>query len=199
MVILACATITTTDLVGATTTPGYDLLRDTVSNQMRPDAGYANILRGALIAYGVLMIPFAFRVRSHFQITQWWKVLFVAGVWMHILSVLAAAVFQNDSNVSIFGIATVNTIHDIGTIVLFTAAVLTLLSASFSSGSMPRWSQQSMHSRISMVMVACMISVFMVAILTDLNGITERVNFAVVMGWMTMTAFTKNVFRSEDS
>lgn len=188
--------IATADLVGAITTPGYDLLRDTVSHMMRPDAGYANVLRGVLISYGVLLIPFAFQIRRHFKLTRWWKLFMVVGIWLHIVFILSAALFQNDSRVSILGLVTVNTIHDVGTVVLFIAAMLTLPSAGTSAARAPRWSPHFVYAHVTILAMLCMTSILVLAITTDLNGITERANFGVFMGWMTLTAVSKDGWES---
>jgi hypothetical protein len=190
-VLLACFTIAATDLVGAATTPGYDMLRDTVSHLMRPDARYASILRGGLIAYGILLIPFAFQIRNRFDVTGWWKFFFVMGIWLHIGFVVAAALFQNDSYITILGIVAVNTIHDVGTVAMFIVALITLLSAALSAGDAPPRSGHFVYSRVSVLFFVCMVSIVMLAITTDLNGVTERANFAVFMVWITMTALLR--------
>ncbi len=157
---------------------------------MRPDASYSNFLRAALFSYGLLLIPFAIQARKLFIEKKWWRVLAVAGIWLHIALMVSAGLFQNDSTASILGLVTVNTVHDVGSIALFSAAELTLLAFALSAGS-PRRMLNAMHSRISLLVMAAMIAMLLVAATTEFNGITERVNTAFFMGWLVMTARIK--------
>lgn len=187
LAILACLILVTADLVGVVVTPDYDFSRETVSHMMTPDAGYANVLRAALMFYAVLLIPFALQVRRRFKAPPKLKALMQLGMWAHIVFMFAAALFQNDSDVSLLGLVTVNTLHDSGTVILFSAAIFTLLCAGLSAG-VPHWPRHVTHSRISLLVVASMTAIFFVAVFTDFHGLTERVNSAVFMGWITMTS-----------
>lgn len=185
--VLACLGLTVIDLVGATTTPGYDFSRDTVSQLMKPGADYSNFLRGGLISYGVLLVPFAIEMNRRFRVVRPWKILFVLGIWAHIVLMIAAAVFQNDSQMSLFGLVTVNDIHDGGTVALFSAAMLTLIVA-WLSAERPQWSLHTRYSWISLLVMVAMGSIFMVSAFTDFQGVTERASTAAFMGWISLTA-----------
>lgn len=187
--VVACAILAVTDVVGSISASGYSVTSETTSQLMSPDVRYSWLVRLGAFAYAVLLIPIAFRISRTSSTGQPWKALAVAGIWAHLALALLVAIFQNDSRSVLAADVTANRVHDVSAILMFAAAIATVLALLIASGFTFR-TALSKFSLLAFVTMSATGVVFAFELHTDLNGIYERVIAVTFMIWLIVIAST---------
>ncbi len=186
--VLTCAGLATSDFVLALVTPGYDLVGETSSQLMSPDAKYSTPARIFLGLYAVLLLPFALLLPERFSGRTPFAVLSVAGIWVHMGASLVSALALNDSDAKVFGGVTANEIHDEAAIAMFGAAAAALVGAAFGYRSSLRYLR--VLTFVVVGVLAVIGPLFVAEVWTDVNGLAERIMAVSFVAWIAVTAWS---------
>lgn len=186
--LVACAGLAIADLVLSAITPDYNMVGDTSSQLMSPDARYSSVARVILGLYAALLVPFAAGLSNRFPGKPVAGALAVTGIWVHIAATLISAVALNDSEAGILGGISTNEIHDQAAVLMFGAALAVLTGATF--GSRTDRSTLRMVTFFAFGMLLLLGPVFMAEVWTQLNGVMERLLAASFMTWLAVTAWS---------
>ncbi len=191
---MACLGLATSDAVLSMLTPGYDMVAQTSSQIMSPDARYSTLARVILGLYAVLLVPFGVflhrgseRNAGRLGGTGWG--LAVSGVWVHIAAALIGAVALNDSPDTLIAGLSANRVHDMSALVMFAAGLVTV--AGFAAGYDRRGWVQADVTYVVLAVLTIVGSVFVLEAWTAGNGVLERVLGASFMSWMVVTGWSK--------
>lgn len=196
--IAAWGVIAVTDIVLSVVTPGYDAVGETTSQLMSEDARYSILARVGLATYGVLLVPFAMLVTSHFRARQPLVLVRTGALWTHILASLVAASFQNDSGQDIISGITVNRIHDRSAEVLFAAAFLAVTATAITARGL-----ESRRIAWTSAIVAVVMALTGLGIVFDIlpafTGIEERAGLFAFLIWVAVISLVAARSRRSDT
>ncbi len=189
--VIGCVTLAATDSLASVLTPGYDFVGETSSQLMNPEARYSTLTRVSLALYAVLMVPFATRfsieaVSPPKHVGPAPGLLAIGGVWVHIVAAIVAAAASNDSNSSVVGSVTANEVHDMAARVMFGAWLAVLIGASLA-----RNSDSFLSRKLTITLTALATTgaaVFAFEVVTEINGLLERVIATLLVLWMIAIA-----------
>lgn len=186
--VAACSGLVIGDLVLSAITPGYNMVGDTSSQLMSPDARYSAATRVIVGLYAVLLVPFALGLSNHFSRRPITEALARTAIWVHIAAAIISALALNDSDAGIIGGLDANDIHDQAAMVMFGAALIVLIGFVFGHRTETARIRLLTYSSLSIMLIVG--PLFVAEIWTDVNGVTERVLAASFMVWMASVAWT---------
>lgn len=184
----ACAGLVTGDIVLSAITPGYNMVGDTNSQLMSSDARYSLAARIILGFYAVLLVPFALSLPNRFTGRPILNAFARAAIWIHIAAALISALALNDSDAGLVGGLDANEIHDGAAIVMFGAALATLVG--FAPG---YWAAEAKLRRLTYSSLAILLILgpaFVAEVWTDVNGVMERALALAFMAWLAGIAWS---------
>ena len=176
------------DLVLGLITPDYDIVRDTSSQLMSPDARYEGLARVSLGLHAALLLPFMMTTGRLLSTGQLRSGLITTAISVYIVAALISAIAANDSNAQAIGDLTANQVHDLAAIVMFAAAFATLIGTLFTIRTLSWSGQIATYASFTVLIIAG--PVFLAEIVTEINGILERVLASAFLIWMVAIAWS---------
>lgn len=186
--LVACSTLAVGDVVLSAITPGYNMVGETSSQLMSPDARYSSTARIVLGLYAVLLIPFALGLKNRFPGRPIPDALARTAIWVHISAALISALALNDSDAGVVGGLNANEIHDQAALVMFGAALATLIGFAFGDRTNSAKLRFLTYGSLSVTVLVG--PLFVAEIWTATNGVMERVIAGSFMLWMASIAWT---------
>ncbi len=186
--IAACIVLAGGDIVLSAITPDYNVVEETTSQLMSPDAKYSELARMKLGLFAVLLVPFALTLPMRFEGKPRSGALSVTAIWVHIFAALISALATNDSDANVIGGVDANQIHDQAALVTFGAGIAVIVGylLGFRSENRPVF-----YLTVAVLAILAVLGpVFVAELWTETNGVQERTIAWVILIWLGVTALS---------
>ncbi len=188
----ACAGLAIGDGVLSAITPDHNMVGDTSSQLMSPDARYSVLARVIVGLYAVLLIPLAAGLSDRFSGAVSGRpilaALVVTAIWVHIAAALVSALALNDSEAEVIGGLSANEIHDQAALVMFGAAFAVLVG--YAAGHRSSGKAMRLATFVALGIFVIPGPLFVAEVWTEVNGVSERILGALFMTWMSVVAWS---------
>ncbi|HEY41061.1 MAG TPA: DUF998 domain-containing protein [Dehalococcoidia bacterium] len=171
--VLAPVAIISFVLMGASVTPGYSHITDTISKLASPGAPHPEWMNAGFISYGVLMICLSFAVRrclpQRAGNTAVWLMIVIHGV-----GIILAAVFPYDLSI-IDGIHSVEGIlHHLVSIMSCVAFIISMLIIDRIVSAEPEWRTVTRLSFLAIFVVYVLFVLSLFPVVREIEGALQR-------------------------
>ena len=162
-------------LAGASVTPGYDHILNTISQLSAVDAPHPEWMNAGFISYGILMIGLSFSVRQCLAprtgTTIVWLLVFVHGV-----GVILTALFPYNAAIT-EGIHSIkDASHHLVSIVACVAFIIGMLVMARIVSAEPAWRVVTRLSLVAIATVSILFVLTLIPVFRDIAGLLQRIS-----------------------
>ena len=179
--VLAPILVITFVLVGASATPGYSHISDTISKLASPGTPHPEWMNAGFISYGILMIGLSFAVRQCLA-PRTGSVIVWLMIAIHGLGIIFAAVFPYDLSI-IDGIHSLEGIlHHLVAIISCAAFMIGMLVMDRIVSAEPTWRTVTILSFVAVFTVSALFMLSLFPVARGFEGALQRVSaFAMII------------------
>ncbi len=185
--LVAVVGLVMTDFVLSIITPDYDVVRETSSQLMNPDARYQALARAALGIHAALLLPLLSVIGNRIGAGQLRSGLITTAFSVYIGASIVSAVAANDSDSKLIGDLTANQVHDLAAIVMFSGAFATVAGALTGVRSLAWSTQIATYAAFTVLVIGG--PVFLAEVVTEINGVLERILALTFVAWLGVIAW----------
>jgi hypothetical membrane protein len=160
-------------LIGASITPGYSHISDTISKLASPGTPHPEWMNAGFISYGILMIGMSFAVRQCLE-PRTGSVIVWLMIVIHGLGIIFAAVFPYDLSI-IEGIHSFEGIlHHLAAITSCTAFMIGILVMGRIVSAQPAWRTVTILSFVAVLIVSVLFVLSLFPVARGFEGLLQR-------------------------
>jgi hypothetical membrane protein len=160
-------------LIGASITPGYSHISDTISKLASPGTPHPEWMNAGFISYGILMIGMSFAVRQCLE-PRTGSVIVWLMIVIHGLGIIFAAVFPYDLSI-IEGIHSFEGIlHHLAAITSCTAFMIGILVMGRIVSAQPAWRTVPILSFVAVLIVSVLFVLSLFPVARGFEGLLQR-------------------------
>ncbi|UCB43777.1 MAG: DUF998 domain-containing protein [Dehalococcoidales bacterium] len=162
-------------LAGASVTPGYDHIRNTISELSAVGAPHPVWMNAGFISYGILMISLSFAVRQCLAPRSGTTIVWLMVV-IHGVGVILAAVFPYNAAITEGIHSLEDIIHHLVSIIGCVAFIIAMLVMARMVSAEPAWRTVTRLSFAAIAIVSVLFVLSLIPIFEDVAGLLQKIS-----------------------
>jgi hypothetical membrane protein len=162
-------------LIGASVTPGYDQIRNTISELSAVGAPHPEWMNAGFVSYGILIIGLSFAVRQSLAPRPWTTVVWLL-ILIHGVGVILTAVFPYNAAITEGLHSLKDASHHLVSITACVAFIVGMLIMARIVWAEPAWRGVTRLSLVAIGIVSILFVFTLIPVFRDIAGLLQRIS-----------------------
>jgi hypothetical membrane protein len=162
-------------LIGASVTPGYDQIRNTISELSAVGAPHPEWMNAGFVSYGILIIGLSFAVRQSLAPRPWTTVVWLL-ILIHGVGVILTAVFPYNAAITEGLHSLKDASHHLVSITACVAFIVGMLIMARIVWAEPAWRGVTRLSLVAIAIVSILFVFTLIPVFRDIAGLLQRIS-----------------------